>query len=270
MYPILMHLGAIEVRSYGLLLILSFYVGCALAYARAKRHGLDPQLLLSVCLLVFGAIVVGSRLLFVVEHLWSYVATPGRVVQLSEGGLSLYGGMLMAFGAVAVYVHVQRVSFALIADISIPAVALGEGFTRIGCFLNGCCFGKVSTLPWAVVFPPGSFPAQQFPGLALHPTQLYAALYGFAIAMLLLRIEKIGSGMVFGWFLVLYGLCRLLLDFVRYYDASSIVLTLSGVEITSYQLISLGLCILGGNFVRRAQTTWHQTCGIYSRRYAKA
>jgi phosphatidylglycerol:prolipoprotein diacylglycerol transferase len=155
----------------------------------------------------------------------------------------MYGGVLAAMGASWLYLRLRRVRFLAIADVVAPSLGLGLGLTRIGCFLNGCCYGRPTTGPFGVRFPAGSHAAAVFGDAALHPAQLYSSVTGFAIFFALLAFERRrrAEGQVFALFLVLDSLGRIALDFFRSYDAS--VYVLGGL--TVYQLICAALLMIG-------------------------
>jgi phosphatidylglycerol:prolipoprotein diacylglycerol transferase len=249
MYPILYHSDLLTVRSYGLMLALSFVVGMLLAHARAKKAGVDPHLSPHLFLLVLYAAVVGSRLLYVGENFSHYAADPWRVLRIWEGGLSMYGGVLLAIAVSFFYIKAMGEPFTKVADICAPFLALGEALTRMGCFFNGCCFGTICDLPWAVVFPKNSFAGHVFPDTSIHPTQLYSALYSLLIFGILLAAEKKSRppGYIIGLFFLLHATARFLVEFVRYSEPSAITFAVGNVALTSYQLISLGLFVLGGH-----------------------
>jgi phosphatidylglycerol:prolipoprotein diacylglycerol transferase len=129
------------------------------------------------------------------------------------------------------------------ADIMAPSLALGLFLTRIGCFLNGCCYGKPTDLPWGVTFPPEAFGGRLFGETPLHPAQLYSSLAGLLILLLLLLYDRRprAEGQVFSLYLILAGLARFLLDFVRSYEANVYILG----PFTVNQMISIGSCLLG-------------------------
>jgi len=255
MHPILWTMGPVQVRSYGLLLAVSFVLGIALALYSARQARLDTYLVSNVCLLSLFASIIGSRLLYVWENRAMYEGSAFRTLTIWEGGLSMLGGVVLAIAVTAVYVTAKGVSFRLVGDVLAPSVALGLFLTRIGCFLNGCCFGTVCDLPWAVTFPRGTHAGDQFPGLHVHPTQLYSSAFGLALFGVLLTVEKCrkGPGYLSGWFLVLYGVGRFLVEFVRFGDPSLVAFTVAHVMVTGYQLIALALVALGAYFVVTAR-----------------
>lgn len=224
------------VKSYGLALSLSFLLGILLCLRRGRRRGLDEGLVMDLCFGVLVSSLVGVRLFYVLTHAGDFHPWY-RAFYIWEGGLTLYGGILLAVATVWWLSRRRGVPFLKVADVMAPAVALGIGLTRIGCFLNGCCFGRPTSLPWGVSFPAGSLPAQVFGGAHLHPSQLYSSFDGFLVFVLLLLLERrpAPAGSTFARFLLLAGAARFLEDYTRYYERSAVLL--GGV--TTSQLISL-------------------------------
>jgi phosphatidylglycerol:prolipoprotein diacylglycerol transferase len=154
------------------------------------------------------------------------------------------------------WVQRNRLSFLTVADVIAPSIALGLAFTRVGCLLSGCCYGKPTDMPWGIVFPPDSpagaaavATARQL-GLdrvALHPAQGYSTIKGLTIfaVLLLLQPRLARRGAVFGWFLVLYGIGRFTIDFFRFYETSARVLMgLSFNQVISVVLVAIGAFLL--------------------------
>ncbi len=251
MHPILHDGDLLVVRSYGAMLALSFLVGMGLARVRGRRAGIDPLHLSRLFLVILLTAVVGSRLLYVAENVSVYAADPWRILRLSEGGLSMYGGLGLALVASALYARAIGVPFAALADVCAPSLALGEALTRIGCFLNGCCFGTPSSLPWAVTFPHASAAGHAFPDAALHPAQLYAAAWSLLVLAVLLRAERrrFRPGHVIGLFLVLQAAGRFALEVVRHHEPSAALGSVGALPFTTYQLMSLGLLAAGAYLV---------------------
>ena len=247
MHPVLFHVGNLAARSYGVFLALAFVIGIYIAQSRAPRHGIEPQRMFDVFFVIVVAALVGSRLLYVLEHVSQYAAEPSRLFQLRQGGLSMYGGVLLAAAGAAFYCKRMSIPFLNLADTCAPSLALGEAITRIGCFLNGCCFGTPSTLPWAMVFPTESNAGQLFAGVAIQPTQLYASLAHVAIFVVLLASgrEARRPGYLFGLFLMLHASARLGVELLRYQGPSALDLSLGGFLLTPSRLVCLGLFLLG-------------------------
>jgi len=244
MHPDIFRIGPFVLHSYGVLLALSFVLGIALARHRAKNQGMDPNAVLDLSFVIVICAIVGSRFLYVVFHLdefrghWLDIINPFTSGQIGLAGLTMLGGVVLSIVGVIVFTKMRGLSLLKMMDILSPSVALGIFLTRIGCFLNGCCFGKPSHLPWALVFPPNSPAGATFPGTPIHPTQLYSSLYGLIIFIILLKIERYKNfdGLLFFSFLMLYSTARFLVDFLRFYEKSMLLFN----TIT----VNQGICIL--------------------------
>lgn len=196
--------------------------------------------------ILFSA-VVGSRLLYVMFH-WSEFAHDivGTFAFWRGGlqGLMFYGGLVGALVMGISFALVNRMPLLKLLDAAMPSIVLGEFFTRIGCYLNGCCFGRACNLPWAVQFPPNSPPAAaHLAETGIHPTQLYSSLAGlvmFLLAMVLERRLK-KPGLLFSVMLLVYAGFRFGIDFVRYYE--------DGANFWVNQGISLGLALIAAVMV---------------------
>lgn len=251
MHEVLVDLGWFEIRSYGFMLALSFLLGIYVAGHRAKRFGVKPQLILDLSVYIIIASVVGSRLLYVAFHAGDY-ANPLEIFALWRGGATFYGGLVLSVLVSYVFISRKKLSFLQVADVVSPSIALGLAFTRVGCFLSGCCYGKPTLSSWGVDFPPSTEAGQSAADAAralglesihLHPTQLYSSFYGlviFATVLLAGRFTR-KRGATFGLLLVLYGISRFVVDFFRFYEENARVL----FSLTFNQLISIGLFLLG-------------------------
>jgi phosphatidylglycerol:prolipoprotein diacylglycerol transferase len=145
---------------YGLMLVLGFYAGMQLMRVLARRRGLNPDLFVNVAIvaLIFG--VIGARLSHVLENIGDYTS-PDRsawanfldAINIRSGGLTFFGGLLLATPACIAYGIWNKIPLRSGMDVVAPAVMLALCFGRIGCFLNGCCYGAECNLPWAVSFP---------------------------------------------------------------------------------------------------------------------
>ncbi|MEN9978829.1 MAG: prolipoprotein diacylglyceryl transferase [candidate division WOR-3 bacterium] len=244
MLPVLIRIGNFQLYSYGVMLFISFVLGIMIVERRAQRFGVEPKRITDLALWILLAVVLGSRLFYVAFHwdefrndLVGIIRFWGNPPGLS--GLMFYGGFLGAFIAGLVFVWLNRLPLLKMLDAVAPALVLGEGFTRIGCFLNGCCFGKPTTCPLGMVFPAGSAAGAQFPNQTIHPTQLYSSLAGFVLfgVALLLERRKLKPGVLFGIILLLYSLFRFGIDFVRYYEDAA--------NFWGNQAVALSLSLLG-------------------------
>jgi phosphatidylglycerol:prolipoprotein diacylglycerol transferase len=260
-FPTLFHLGPFVIRSYGVLLALSFLVGVPLAARRAKKDGLDPEVILSMAWTIVVSGVAGARILYILQHPSGFIADPMEVFRLWNGGLTLFGGLALATLTTILVLRKKAGRSWAYTDALAPFVAFGEGLTRIGCFLNGCCFGRACTLPWAVTFPQDSYVSTTmgYPH-ALHPSQLYQSALGFLLFAVTTYVWKRRSfdGQVFWVFVMGEGVSRFIADFFRYYEGAQVV-SLMGAPISESQLASIGFVVFGalGYGIRRRRTVEH-------------
>lgn len=244
MHPELFRIGPVSVHSYGVMLALSFILGIFIAVRKAENRGIKGDDIINLGFIIIVSSIFGARLFYVLFHLaefrgrWLYTFWPVQENgAIGLGGLILLGGFIAAFLASVFFLVYRKLNFWKVSDSVAPGIALGVFLTRIGCFLNGCCFGKACNLPWAVSFPPNSPAGSVMGNLHLHPTQLYSSFYGFIIFIILMLVDrkKPFDGMIMGLFLILYGISRFTVDFFRYYETQMFVV--DGLEFN--QLVSL-------------------------------
>jgi len=244
-HPELFQIGPVHLRSYGLFMALAFVVGTFLGLREARRLGLDEDKVVNVILVTLVASVFGARLLYVLEHLPEFRREWTSALALWQGGLTLYGGIVA--GTFAGLVAAKRMGLPvwILADALTPALALGTVFGRVGCFLNGCCYGRPTTQPWGVLFPRDSFAALEFGDRPVHPSQLYNAAAGlvlFAVFMLLRKRMRV-PGVLFWSFVAVFALVRIPLDLTRAYEASAVLLRVGPFDVTESQFMSVGLAL---------------------------
>ena len=256
MHPVILKLGAFEIRSYGLMLAISFILGIYWAAHRAKKKGVDPNQVMDLSVIIIICSIVGSRLLYVFFHLdefkghWTDTFNPFQSNgQIGIAGLTMLGGVILSFVVSFIYLHIKKINFLVLADILIPAFAMGIMITRIGCYLNGCCWGNPCEehCHFGVVFPPNSPAGAMFQGMPIIPTQLYSSLYGLIIMVTLIVLEKWQKfdGFLLYVFLILYGIARFVIDMFRYYENSMVVIAFGERGLSLNQCISLSFILLG-------------------------
>lgn len=247
-HPVLIKIGALEIRSYGLMLALSFLIGIYIAARRARSRNIDPNHIMDLSVVIIISAIVGSRLLYVLFHLdefrghWLDTINPFQSSgQIGIAGLTMLGGVILAFISSILYIRRKKLPLLPLADTIMPAVAFGIFLTRIGCHLNGCCYGLPCHGPLCVVFPPESAAGSAFQGVPLVPTQLISSGYGLLIFASLLLAERFSkrSGLTLYLFLILYGFARFVIDFFRYYESSMVLIEVGGTAISLNQGISL-------------------------------
>ncbi|PIN75070.1 prolipoprotein diacylglyceryl transferase [Candidatus Woesearchaeota archaeon CG10_big_fil_rev_8_21_14_0_10_37_12] len=210
--PTLLNIGPLEIRWYGLMYVLAFLVTYyyVRSVIRKGKLNLTEKNLDDLLGLMVLALIVGARLFYAIFYNPGYfVAQPWKIFFVWEGGLSFHGGLTGIILVTWWYAHKKNLKLLQLADVFCVPLALGNAFGRIGNFVNGELYGVVTDLPWGVVFPGVS-------GVR-HPTQIYEALYNIIIfVVLFLMRNKVRSyGCLFGWYLVLYGLFRFSVEFVK-------------------------------------------------------
>jgi len=253
MYPELFHIGFIHIRSYGLMMAVAFVVGTFLALRESRRLSLDEDKVVNVILVTLVASVLGARMLYVLEHLPEFRREWTSVLALWQGGLTLYGGVAAGTFAGLVAARRMKLPIWITADALTPALALGTMFGRIGCFLNGCCYGRPTGLPWGVVFPHDSFASLEFGNQPVHPSQLYNAIAGLALFILFqsLRGRFRVPGVMFWTFIALFALIRIPLDLTRAYEADAVLLRVGVTDITESQFMSAVMILFAGLMILR-------------------
>ena len=217
MHPIAFDLGPLPIHWYGVMVALGFVAGLWTASRRGLRSGVAAESVIDIGpWLIIGAIV-GARALYVISY-WreSFAGRPvGEIFMVWNGGLVYYGGLIGATLAGVSYFRVKKLRLWKVADVLAPSIALGYVFGRIGCLLNGCCYGRACSLPWAIHFPAGN-PLSP-PTYPVHPTQVYDSLLnlGLYAALAWLYRRKKFDGQVFAAYLAGYALLRSLVEMFR-------------------------------------------------------
>ena len=245
MHPVLFRIFGKEIFSYGILAALGF-LAAILTWVWMGRNERRPEGFaadLGFWLMASG--MVGARLAYVVAN-WSYYrAAPLEIIRIDQGGLIFYGGFLLAAAALAWFARHQRLPLWHAADFAIPGLAVGHALGRIGCFLNGCCYGRPAGHAWCgLVYPPESEPGRLFAGVPLYPVQLLESACLILIWLVLLYAypRRRKDGTVFALYLVLYPPCRFLLEYLRG-DARQSWFALDVAQATSLALLAAGILL---------------------------
>lgn len=243
MHPILLTVGPITLYSYGWMVAIGFFVGTRLALHRARATGIASDRIERLLFFTFLGGIIGARAAYVFLNWSDFAASPFEVIRLDHGGLVFYGGL--AGGVLTLALLMRRFSLPpwKTLDLLTPPFILAHAIGRIGCFLNGCCYGKPSSLPWAVAFPNEGIPR--------HPTQLYEAAALVLLFFILKKWERksIQPGILFLTYGLLYGLWRFGAEFARG-DSPAVLWNL-----TLFQMISLALAaVFGGVLCARRRS----------------
>ncbi len=215
MHPILLRIGPLTLRTYGLMLALGFLAGIWLAVGRAKRRGFDPDTVLDLCFYLIVGGILGARALYVMEYPFYYLANPLSILKIWEGGLVFYGGLIGAAAVFVLFGRLRRLDLPALADVLTPSVILGQAIGRLGCFAAGCCHGLPTERWWGVTFTDPLTLAPR--DVAIHPTQLYFAAADLALFTVLPAIDRRRrfAGQTLVAYLGLYAVVRFGLEFLR-------------------------------------------------------
>jgi phosphatidylglycerol:prolipoprotein diacylglycerol transferase len=219
MHPILFKIGPVTIYSYGFMVALAFILGAYLAQLEARRENMDSQSLMDLCLglAIWG--ILGARIFYILQNLKFYTDYPLQMLMLHQGGLSFYGGFISAVTFAVVYLKRKKIAIPAAFDILAPYLALAQAIGRIGCFLNGCCYGRGD-----------------------YPLQIYSAL-NLLLIFVVLRVFKAKKpkdyfpGQIFLLYCLFYGLSRFFIEYLRG-DNLKI-----WANLTAHQFISAGIFI---------------------------
>jgi phosphatidylglycerol:prolipoprotein diacylglycerol transferase len=189
------------------MLALAFTLSVMLARGQAKREHVNPDIILNFSFLVFISGIIGARILYILENASYYIKYLSEIIMLQHGGLSWFGGLIFGIFSGVRYLKKKNLLVYKTLDLIMPFVALGQAMGRIGCLLNGCCFGKVAK--FGIYFNVHSS--------VLIPTQVYSslALIIIFIVLRLLQDRPHRVGEIFFIYLLLYSLKRFFIEFWR-------------------------------------------------------
>ena len=209
MYPILFRIGSYDVTSFGLMVALGAGLGVLLLRQELARRRLEVGAGTDAALVGVLGGLAGAKALYVLEHLHE----PLGETLLSRGGMSWFGGLAGGLVAGLIVIRWRRLPILGMLAAAAPAITLGQAVGRIGCFLVGDDYGRPTNLPWGIAFPEGLPPTLA----RVHPTQIYEAIALFSFTWLLVRWRRSGVSDLdlFGRYLVLVSLTRLLIEVVR-------------------------------------------------------
>jgi len=215
--PIICKIGPFTVYAYGLMLAVAFLVSSHLAGIQAKKDNINPGLIFNFSFVIFISGIIGARLFFIIENIGYYLNNPLEIIMLQQGGLSWFGALTLAGICGSIYLKKNKLPVYKILDLIVPFIALGQAIGRIGCLLNGCCFG-----------------------FTIIPVQLYSSLILILIFIILrfLQDRPHREGEVFFTYLMLYSIKRFFIEFWR--ADNEIIL----FRLTLFQILSIFLFCL--------------------------
>jgi phosphatidylglycerol---prolipoprotein diacylglyceryl transferase len=207
MYPVLFQKGIITIYSYGLMFSIAGLVVLFFAVKEAKHKNIKPSIIYDVFFWSMISGIAGARLCYILLDLKYFLYNPKEIIMLNHGGLVFYGGVFFALIVVGSVVKRKQTNFREILNVFIPYIPLGHAIGRIGCLLNGCCYGKVTNLFFAV----------NIAGEDRHPTQIYEVLLNlfiFVVLIFMRKKEKYQQKLVY-IYILLYGIGRFIIEYFR-------------------------------------------------------
>lgn len=251
---------AVPVFGYGVMLFFGFVCSGGLAIRHARLVGIPKETIWDVVLWLLVAGIGGARLFHIVQYRAEVFDGKNgfgenfiAAINLREGGLVLYGGVILGLIAFLLFCFRRRLSPLLMTDILVPSFFVGLAFGRFGCFMNGCCYGDRCELPWSVTFPLGSVPdiamlnngfvnVGEAVTLSLHPSQIYSSINALILALLMSFYFKVRrrDGALLGLALFVYPVARFLIEFLRGDEMGQF-----NTSLTISQWVSVSLFLLG-------------------------
>ncbi len=238
---------SMPIYGYGCMILIGFLIGLPWAKLRARTVGLDPETITDTGFWLLITAVAGGRIEYLRQYggrVFQNLQGPGdafvRAIDLRQGGLVLVGALVGGTIGVIVYARIRKISPWLLLDVVMPSAFLGIGFGRLGCLLNGCCYGDPCALPWGVAFPEGSVPFSEIVSrgflspdalqtMTLHPTQIYSSLNGFILAVVtaLYFPMRRWNGELLLFAAMCYPITRFLIEFLRWDEMGQLATTLT-------------------------------------------
>ena len=261
MNPVAFTIGSIEVRWYGILIALAVLAVILWMIRQIDKRKPNlpapPDIMVAPVGIISG--IIGAKLIHVLERLDYYIQHPVEI--FSGGGLAIYGGVLGATLGIWIYLKLSRRQrkdqhFGFFTDLVAPGIILAQAIGRVGCTINGCCYGKLAPdwLPWSVVYThPNSYAPLNVP---LHPTQVYEIIFCLIAFAILLRIRgrlEPMEGALFLVYLIMYSGWRFGIGYLRS-DLEFTPLGLSQSQIISIVVLAVGIILLA-RLRRRFKTT---------------
>lgn len=250
MMPVLFNIGSISVYSWGFMLAIAVIIGIYGVGKLFEREGYDKENVVDMVLLMVVAGLIGARIAYIIVYEWStFITNPLSLFSLGTGGIAgliWYGGLVGGAIPFFIYIYIKKLPFWPVVDMFAPFIALGYALVRIGCFLNGCCYGGETDFILGVVFP-------YVDAFMRHPTQLYSSalnllLFGFLIWF---YPRRKFNGQVFIYYILGYSVYRFVVEFFR----ESLIMygPISLGQVYTLILLAIGIVLY---FWRKSNSKW--------------
>ncbi|MDD5313223.1 MAG: prolipoprotein diacylglyceryl transferase [Dehalococcoidia bacterium] len=244
--PIIFSLGTLEVRWYGLMVVLAVIAVIGIALLEARRTGFPTDVIWDVGLWAVVGGILGARLLHIIDRWEYYIYHPDQL--LNFAGLAIWGAVLGAFIAILIYVYVKKISFWQLGDIIAPGAIVGQAIGRVGCLVNGCCYGLTCELPISIIYlNPNSYAPH---GIPLYPTQIFHIVWnmlGFGVLwMLRKRLKPLGS--LFLLWLIIFSVGDFIVHIFR--EGEPFLFSLPQAQVIDIAILAVGVPLFVYRIVR--------------------
>jgi len=238
LHPIFFKIGDFVIYCYGVMVAFGVFTSVWLFQKESFKEGYEEKL---ISQLIFGIIltgILGARFLHILVNLPYYFLHPLEIIKIRNGGLAVEGAIIFSLIFIIIFTKIKNLPTAKLLDLISIYVPIGQAIGRIGCFLNGCCYGKETHFFLSVKF--------SFLEKRVHPTQLYYSFLYLLLFLILKKVSKrvkIGDGFIFLFYLIGFSLIRYFIDFLR----GDLKETFFGLYAT--QLIAIFIFLIGGIFI---------------------
>ena len=235
MHKIIFTIHGFEIYSYAIMMVIGFLICLLILQKRSVKYQIPVEVVMDLAFyLVIGG-VLGARLIYVLQNIPYYSVNIWEIFNLRAGGLSWHGAMLGGILVLYLYTRKKKITMAQLFDLIAPVWMFGLSIGRIGCFLNGCCYGKETRLPWGIIFREDGFSTPR------HPTQLYEMLLIWLSLPVLYLLEKKQKfpGELLWASIILYAMVRFIVEFFRESAPLPWALGLSAAQVASLLSVAL-------------------------------
>lgn len=226
MHPILVSIGPVTIRYYGLMYVIAITLGLFILSREVKRMKMicgktgkpvSSDDLLDLLLWMIPGAIIGARIYYVAFQWGYYSAHPLDMIKIWQGGLAIHGGVIAGILAVYLFSRWKKIAFWALTDSISLSLILGQAIGRIGNLMNGDAYGVPTTLPWGIHFPANSPAGMAYPGQATHPSMIYEMILNLLIFTLLWKLRKRGykDGFLTSMYFILYSIDRSIVSFTR-------------------------------------------------------
>lgn len=253
MKPELLEIFGFHIYGYGLMIAIGIICATYIFTKNAGKRGYNEDKIFNLIILTVIMGVIGGKLLFIITEIKDIIKNPSILLDFGNGFV-IYGAIILGALTVLVYCKLKKWNPLEVLDCIVPAVAIAQGFGRIGCLLAGCCYGAETSSPLSIVFPSGVNSLAPI-GIHLHPTQIYSSIFDFALGIFLLWYlkKKRENGKTFGMYVIIYSIGRFIIEFLRNDPRGNVGILSTSQFIAIFTLI-IGILVFNIHRFRKGNT----------------